>query len=118
MSARTYICLPCRWSRRAEAAYGLNTNLRCPTCSGPLWELEWRWRIPRKTNDKGWKELETKVTREAAEWLPRRRGWGADKIAKIDQQIANIEKQRDSAKKTAKLKKLRNERTETVNRYT
>jgi len=117
MSARTYICIACRWSRRAEAAYGLNTSLRCPTCNGALWELEWRWRIPRKTNDKGWKELEAKISSEAAEWLPRRRGWGAAKVAKIDAQIATIEKQRDSERKTAKLKKLRRERLQTIDRY-
>jgi len=117
MSARTYVCLRCRWSRRAEAAYGLNTNLRCPTCSGSLWELEWRWRIPRKTNDKGWKELEVKVSRDAAVIVPWRQRMGAAKIAKLDGQIANVERQRDSAKKNAELKKLRNERTRTLTRY-
>lgn len=117
MSARTYICLTCRWARRAEAAYGLNTRLRCPTCTGPLWELEWAWRIPRKTNDKGWKELETKVALTAAEWVPRRRRWGAESVAQIDEQIAKVEKQRDSARNTARLKKLRRARTETINRY-
>ncbi|HET6410261.1 MAG TPA: hypothetical protein VFG14_20390 [Chthoniobacteraceae bacterium] len=117
MSARTYICLSCRWSRRAEAAYGLNTSLRCPACNGSLWELESRWRIPRKTNDKGWKELEAKIAREAAEWLPVRQRWGAEAVARIDKQIANVEKQRASARKTTKLANLRRQRTETVNRY-
>lgn len=117
MSARTYVCLHCRWSRRAEAAYGLNTNFRCPTCGGSLWELEWRWRIPRKTNDKGWKELEMKVSRDAAVIVPWRRRTAAAKIAKLDSQIANVERQRESVQKIAKLKKLRNERTRTLIRY-
>lgn len=42
---------------------------------------------------------------------------GAAKIAKLDGQIANVERQRDSAKKNAELKKLRNERTRTLTRY-
>ena len=117
MSARTYICLTCRWSRRAEAAYGLNTSLRCPTCSGSLWELEWRWRIPRKTNDKGWKELAAKVSHDSAALVPQRRRTGAAKVAKLDEEIASVEKQRDSERKTVRLKKLRSERTQTSNRY-
>ena len=117
MSARAYICLPCRWSRRAEAAYGLNTNLRCPTCGGSLWELEWRWRIPRKTNDKGWQELAAKVSSDAAVLIPQRRCLGAAKVAKLEAQIASTGKQRDSAAKTTTLKKLRNERTQTLTRY-
>lgn len=117
MSARTYICLRCRWSRRAEAAHGLNTSLRCPTCGGSLWELEWRWRIPRKADDKGWKDLEAKVASDAAEWLPRRRAVGAAKIAKLDEQIATTARQPDSARKAAKLERLRNEHFKTSNRY-
>ena len=118
MSARTYICLPCRWSRRAEAAYGLSTSLRCPTCGDSLWELGWRWRIPRKTNDKGWQALAAKVASDAAILVPQRRRLGAAKLAKIEAQIASVAKQRDSATKVSRLKKLRHERTETLTRYT
>ena len=117
MSARTYICLPCRWSRRAEAAYGFNTSLRCPACGGSLWELEWRWRIPRKTNDKGWQELAAKVSSDAAILIPHRRHVGATKVARLEAQIASVEKQRDSAAKTSRLKKLHSERTQTLTRY-
>lgn len=117
MSARTYLCTPCRWSRRAEAAYGLNTSLRCPTCGGSLWELEWRWRIPRKNDDKGWKELDAKVAVESAEWIPKRRAAGVAKMAKLEGQIATIERLPDSAKKTARLKRLRNQHSQVSNRY-
>ena len=58
----------------------------------------------KKTNDKKWKELEVKVSRDAAIIVPRRQRMGAAKIAELDGQIANVEKQRDSATKTAKLK--------------
>ncbi|MHA3774876.1 hypothetical protein ACXR0O_25430 [Verrucomicrobiota bacterium sgz303538] len=117
MSTRTYICMPCRWSRRAEAAYGLNTSLRCPTCGGSLWELEWRWRIPRKNDDKGWKELVAKVAAESAEWFPKRRAAGVAKMVELDGQIATIERLPDSAGKTASLKRLRNERSQVFDRY-
>ena len=117
MSARTYICVACRRSRRAEAAHGLITSLRCPTCNGSLWELEWRWRIPRKTDDDGWKELAAKVSRDAAVLVPARRRSGAVKVAKLNERIAAVEKQRDSEKKTAKLKQLCRERDQTLNRH-
>lgn len=111
MSARTYICIPCRWARRADAAYGRNTSFRCPTCGASLWELEWRWRIPRKTNDKGWKELAEKVSAEAPGLAARSRAIGRQKISALDAKTANVEKQRDSEKRAARLKKLRNECT-------
>src|ERR1700719_1695693 len=104
MSSRTYVCMSCRWSRRAEAAHGLNTHLRCPTCGGSLWELGWRWRIPVKTNDDGWKELLAKITREATEWIPRRKAMGEAKIGKIDRKIATVERQSESSKKAERLK--------------
>ncbi len=96
MSSRTYICISCRTSRRAEAAYGLNTNLRCSQCGGRLWELEWRWRIPRKNDDKGWRVLEAKVAHDAREWLPRRRSIGQTKLQEIDRQIESAQKQKPS----------------------
>lgn len=117
MSARTYICVPCRWARRAEAAYGLNTDLRCPSCHGSLWELESRWRIPQKTNDKGWLELAAKVAKDSAEIIPRRREAGERKVAEIDRKIANLEKGKSSPLKAEKLKKLRSERDEVRARY-
>lgn len=117
MSARTYICVACRWARRAETAHGLHTELRCPSCQGSLWELDKRWRIPRKTNDKEWAELAAKVSQDEAEWLPRRRLLGVAEMAKIDSQIAHLEKQSDSNKKFLKLKLLRAKRDWVSERY-
>ena len=117
MSSRSYICLPCRWSRRARAAYWQNTDMRCPTCHGSLWELDWRWRIPRKGNDKGWKELENKIARDATIVLPWRQRTGAAKLANLETRIAQVERQRESDRKVDRLKKLRKERAETIKRY-
>ena len=91
--------------------------MRCPTWSGSLWELEWRWRIPRKTNDKGWNVLKAKVSQDAAAFIRQRRRTGAAKLAKLDEQIANVEKQRDSQRKATTLRKLRSEPTRTSNHY-
>lgn len=117
MSARTYICVPCRWARRAEAAFGLHTDLRCPTCQGGLWELSRRWRIPRKANDKEWKALGEKVVIDAANWLPQRRAIGTARLAKVDEQIAKFERYRDSPAKSLNLKKLRAERESIAGHY-
>ncbi|MFD0894056.1 hypothetical protein KBB96_03055 [Luteolibacter ambystomatis] len=117
MSSRTYICVSCRWARRAEAAFGLVTELRCPLCQGGLWELSRRWRIPRKTDDDGWRELAVKVERDAAEWLPRRQLMGIAKLARLDEQISALEKQAASKGRNIRLKRLHRERAEVVVRY-
>jgi hypothetical protein len=117
MSSRTYICPDCRWARRAEAAYWLNHNLRCPTCRGSLWELDKRWRIPRKSDAFGWKELAAKIARDADVIMAWRQRAGAAMLGKLDRQIAMAEKQRDSRKKVVRLRMLQKRRAETVYRY-
>jgi hypothetical protein len=64
MSNRTYICVECRSARRAGAAYGLVTPLRCAGCGASLWELSHKWRIPRKSDIEGWDELKRIVNKE------------------------------------------------------
>jgi hypothetical protein len=88
----------------------LNTDLRCSKCRGRLWELEWRWRIPAKSDDKAWRELEKKVAQEAREWLPRRHKIGEEKIAEIDQQIQRLERQKQSESRDRRLRELRHKR--------
>ena len=62
MSNRTYICVACRTAARRQARYGVNVvSVRCPECQTEMWSLCWRWRIPRKTDDSGWRELAEKV---------------------------------------------------------
>ena len=117
MSSRTYVCTRCRTSRRAPAAYGLNTELRCSICSGPLWELEWRWRIPRKTDDKAWRDLDAKVAHDASIRIPRRRRRGESIIQKLDRQIEGTSRRKDSLAKMKKLKKLRHDRAHTIHDY-
>jgi len=118
MSSRTYICIPCRTSRRAEAAYGLNTDLRCSKCGGRLWELEWRWRIPPKNDHKGWRELEAKVAHDAREWLPRRHSVGQVKLQEIDRQIETAQKQKPSPSRERRLRLLHSRRRATEQKFT
>ena len=118
MSNRTYLCIKCRTSKRAEARYGLNSNFRCSNCQQDLWELEWRWRIPKKTDDKAWKELEEKVISESEEWLKRRTEIGQEKIEKIERLIIHFEKQKDSERKYKKLKSVKTEIETIKKKYT
>jgi hypothetical protein len=106
MSNRTYICIKCRTTKRAEAHYGFNHGFKCPICHKNLWELEWRWRIPKKTDDKGWAELEKKVITESEEWLKRRYEMGLAEISKVEKQIEHYQKQKDTDKKEHKIKEL------------
>jgi hypothetical protein len=84
MSNRTYVCLDCKTSRRAEAAYGLVHNFRCSVCSQSLFELPWRRRIPSKDDGQGWKELSALIVRLEMNWIPRRTALGKAEIEKID----------------------------------
>ncbi len=117
MSNRSYVCIKCRTSRRAGASGGLKTSLRCSLCSGPLWELEWRWRIPKKDDDKGWKELSDKVAVDSSKWLPHRRQIGEHRLQEIDKAIQALEKRKPTATTTDEVRKLRNQRTKIVARY-
>jgi hypothetical protein len=117
VSSRSYVCTSCRTSRRAPAAYGRTTDFRCSICGGPLWELEWRWRIPRQADDKGWRELAEKVAADAKRWLPRKVATGLDELKKLDRMIATTVRQKDSEKKTKKLRVLKNERKRVVHDY-
>jgi hypothetical protein len=118
MSSRTYVCIPCRTARRAEAAYGLESGLRCSRCGGPLWELEWRWRIPPKSDDKGWKQLEAKVDRDRREWLPRRRHLAQGWLQEIDSQIRRVERQTAGDTRDRRLRQLKHRRKQIVEKST
>ncbi|MDD4872076.1 MAG: hypothetical protein PHR77_16080 [Kiritimatiellae bacterium] len=118
MSKRSYICTKCRTSRRAESSGGVNTSLRCGLCRGPLWELEWRWRIPKKTDDKGWKELERKVAHDSAAWLPRKRQIGEEEIRKVDKAIQTLEMRKATPAKAEQMRKLRNQKLKILRKYT
>lgn len=109
MSKRTYICIDCRISKRAEADGGLINNLKCPHCNKKLWELEWRWRIPKKTDDKAWKELEKKVKEEAEEWIPRREELGFGEIRDLERKINHYEQSKDIEFKQKKIRQLQNQ---------
>lgn len=107
MSKRTYICVACRTSSRREARYGINfESVRCPECQSEMWSLCWRWRIPRKSNDRGWRELAEKVGRDAetaesyAEHL-------RHKTLELNRRIVEADKIRDEANRTRKVKELR-----------
>jgi len=76
--------------------------------------LEWRWRIPRKNDDKGWRQLSKKISYDAKRWWPRRVRIGLVNVDKIDKQIAATARQKASAAKGKKLKNLRGERKRTV----
>lgn len=118
MSKRTYICPDCRTAKRAETAHGLNTNYRCSQCQGVVVELPWRWRIPKKNDDDGWKELRKFVAEIERDWLPRRNARGKALLAMLDVQIETISRRKDSEAKDSKLKYLRWKRKEIENGYT
>lgn len=117
MSNRTYICTQCRTARRAEAAGWLKTDLRCASCTGPLWELSHRWRIPRKADTKGWAELAEIVASSAParESFIKRRD--KELLSKLDRKMAAFSARKPSSRRDAILKDLQHERDEVLRKY-
>jgi DNA repair exonuclease SbcCD ATPase subunit len=117
MSNRTYICINCRTAKRAEAEYGLANDMRCSICRQELWELDHKWRIPKKDDDKEWKKLEEKVKMDKENWSKRKEQIKAQKITEINKKIQNIEKQKESESKNKKLKQLKTNLKEIETKY-
>ena len=117
MSNRTYICVECRTAKRAEATGGLKTDLRCSSCGGSLWELSHRWRIPKKTDKKGWEELAGIVaqSRPARDAFIKRRG--ESKLAEIDRKIESFSARKPSEQREKILKDLSHERSQVLRQY-
>jgi hypothetical protein len=92
--------------------------MRCPTCREPLHELEWRWRIPKKTDDKEWKNLEHKVSLQKVERSVARNKIKEEKISKIEGMMESTENQRDSDRRSRKLTELSKERNRIQKTYT
>ena len=92
--------------------------MRCPECQQPLHELEWRWRIPKKNDEKGWKELAKKVATDEVEWSVARNKIRENKLEKIERTISSIELHKESDRKARKLKELNSQRKRIQKTYT
>lgn len=107
MSNRTYICVACRTTARRQARYGVNAvSVRCPECQTEMWSLCWRWRIPRKTDDFGWRELAEKVSSDSQA----RAGFEDTLTRKIEdlvRQVGEAERILDREKRDGKIRVLR-----------
>ena len=117
MSNRTYVCCSCRTARRATAAYGLKTALRCSKCRGPLWELDRRWRIPKKHDVDAWADLEMNVLRDEARWSRSLRIIGERKAADLDRKLTAAQNSKDSKRKVTTLSRLTRERKKVSQQY-
>ena len=117
MSNRTYICIECRTSKRAEAAYGLNTNFRCSVCQNFLYELPWDWRIPKRNNEKEWQSLKEMVEDLSLKWKPIKQERFEILINRLNKKIAQVSGEKDTAKKHKKLKYLMWQKSEVERKY-
>lgn len=114
MSSRTYICLPCRWSRRASA--WPKEMPRCVQCRRELERLDRRWRIPAKDNPRGWKRLVEAIARDAAANRTPRPPLLDPQLNALDRQITNAGTRPDSARLYWRLRRLRQKRRRLLRR--
>ena len=59
MSNRTYVCFDCRTTERVPAPRITRT---CRNCRKRAEHIYYKFKIPRKDDDKGWLELRKKIT--------------------------------------------------------
>jgi len=58
MSNRTYVCFECRTTERVPIA---RLTRDCRICHAPAEHVYYRFRIPTRDDDKGWRELRQRV---------------------------------------------------------
>ena len=56
-----YVCFSCRKAYRRMAWGGGSAT--CASCQQPCKCIGFRWRVPTKNDDKGWKELTDKFSK-------------------------------------------------------
>lgn len=117
MSNRTYICTNCRTARRGAYGAWLPTAVRCRICSGPLWELSARWRIPKISDLKAWKELREMVDRQRPCRDRYIRSCGEYRLREIDRQLKHFSGRKPSKKRDDALKDLENQKARVLYLY-
>lgn len=59
MRNNTYVCFDCRTTERVQAA---RIAKRCRLCGKPAVHVFYKFRIPRKDDDKGWDDLRRRTS--------------------------------------------------------
>ena len=118
MSNRTYVCIDCRTSSRAASACGLKTDYRCRLCSGELFEVSHRWRIPKRDDNKGWAELRQIVVTDQECYRAHHRRHALSELAQIDRQIESVGNQKkETPAKKNKLERLHSKKKRILETY-
>jgi hypothetical protein len=91
--------------------------LRCSLCRGSLWELSRKWRIPAKTNDKGWRELERIVAEQTPLRATERRERGQRLLRQLDDKLGKLEAQNPKGRHDARIATLQRQRDKVLAAY-
>lgn len=51
-----FVCIKCRIGNKSR-----QTTLKCPHCGEPMVEVSVTFRIPKKSDDKGWKYVKEQI---------------------------------------------------------
>ncbi len=91
--------------------------LRCSLCRGSLWELSRKWRIPAKTNDKGWSELEQIVAEETPLRATLLRERGHRLLRQLDDKLGKLRVQNPKGRNDARIAVLQSQRDKVLAEY-
>ena len=113
MTCHTFICIPCKSTRRAEPSGTMRSIYCCPTCGEKLWDIGDRGCIPKRGDKKGWRSLSEFV--KSLKIIHHRDG--EDKLKKLDREIDIVTARESSEEVESLLSHLRSERKLVINRY-
>ena len=91
--------------------------MRCASCAGPLWELSHKWRIPKKEDDKAWRELKQIVQSEAPQREANLNRMGTRLLKEIEDRLDTVSKQKISERRDRMIKLLKKEMRDVMQSY-
>ena len=103
---------------RAPSSCGLKTDFRCRSCSGEVFEVSHRWRIPKWGDDKEWEVLRKKVIADQEFYRSHHRRQALIELTQIDSQIESVGNQKkETPAKKSKLERLHSKKKGILRTY-
>jgi adenosyl cobinamide kinase/adenosyl cobinamide phosphate guanylyltransferase len=72
-----------------------------------MWSLSWRWRIPKKSDDQGWRNLTETVAKNAAS-RQSHDSYLKETLQTLERKLADTQKIKNDAKRCREIRMLQN----------
>ena len=96
MSNRTYVCFDCRTTERVPVQ---RITRNCRKCRKPAHHVFYKFRIPTRSDDGGWRILESRVRPMNLEWQARALALIRERTARLERQLATAPARHEARRK-------------------